>query len=228
MPQYTALAIAGFYALVGFVPLAGRDLRRPALWLCLISGVIAGYFAREAVKLAGALLAPVSGLATGPAAVVVALLIAAVIGELLKALGPLSAILMAPTDGPTGLAYGAAAGAGFGFIVIQQGLAMALGLVGSPFITPASTVAAVAGWFVRLLLHVETTAYVGRAGAAGGVGVALVVACAVQLGLALAERLPFVAGIPLGLVVAVLVAIVFYVVLWRARRRGATIIAAGQ
>jgi hypothetical protein len=228
MPQYSAHAIAALYALAGLLPLASRDLRRPLLWFCFLSGVIAGYFTREAVKLVGELLAPISALATGPASVVVAILIAASVGELLKALGPLSAILLVPTNGPTGLAYGAAAGAGFGFVVIQQGLAMALGLVGSPFITPVSMAAAIAGWFVRLLPHVATTAYVGRAGATGGVGVALLFVCALQLGLGLAERLPFVAGIPMGLPIVAIVSILLYTVLLKARRRGAEVTEAGE
>jgi type III secretory pathway component EscT len=81
-----AIAIAAVYALIGFIPLARRALARPLLWVCLIAGVIAGFFAREAVNLAAEALAPVSALASGPASVVVTLLIAAAVGELLKVL----------------------------------------------------------------------------------------------------------------------------------------------
>jgi hypothetical protein len=209
-----AIAIAAVYALIGFIPLARRALARPLLWVCLIAGVIAGFFAREAVNLAAEALAPVSALASGPASVVVTLLIAAAVGELLKVLGPLAALVMTSASPIDGLAYGAAAGAGFGFIVVQQGLSMALGLVGAPFITPVSTVVAVAGWFFRVLPQIVTTAYVARAGVSGGLGASLLLAILVQVGLGLVDRLPLIAGIPTGLVITALISLGFYIYLW--------------
>jgi hypothetical protein len=213
-PQYMAIAIAAVYALIGFIPLARRALGRPLLWVCLIAGVIAGFFAREAVNLAAEALAPVSSLAAGPGSVVATLVIAATVGELLKVLGPLAAVMLASASPSEGLAYGAAAGAGFGFIVVQQGLSMALGLVGAPFITPASTVIAVAGWFFRVLPQIVTTAYVARAGVSGGLGLALLLAILVQVGLGLVDRLPLLAGVPTGLVITALISLGFYIYLW--------------
>ncbi|MDR7542614.1 MAG: hypothetical protein QN120_00005 [Armatimonadota bacterium] len=217
-PDITALGISAAYALIAFVPLAGRHLRRPLVSLCLVAGLIAGFFTREAVRLAAEVLAPFASLSTGPASDVASVAIASVVGEVLKALAPLALILMAPTGPGRGLAYGAAAGAGFGFVMAHQGLAMALGLAGSPFITPASTVAAVAGWFFRVLPHTLTTAYVARAGAVGGAGGALLVACLVQFALGFADRLPVILSIPTGLIPTAAISLIFYVYLWRARR----------
>jgi hypothetical protein len=220
MPQYTSVAIAAVYALIGFLPLAGRNVRRPWLWVALGAGVVAGFFAREATKLAVEALAPYTAIATGPAATVVGLVIAGSVGELLKILGPLAIIMIAPTDASTGMAYGSAAGAAFGAVVVYQGIALALGLVGSPFITPTSTIVAIAGWFFRVLPHIVTTAYVARAGVRGGLGGALLLAILIQVLLGLVERLPLVAGVPLGLVVAALVSIALYAYLWTLRPGG--------
>jgi hypothetical protein len=217
MLQYLAIGIAVLYALVGFLPLAGRNAGRIMLWVCLVAGVIAGFFAREAVKLAAEALAPYTVIATGPSSSVVNLAIAGLVGELLKVLAPLAAIVMAPVDSGAGLAYGAAAGAGFGAVVVQQGVSIALGLIGQPFTTPASTFVAIAGWFFRVLPHIVTTAYVARAGVRGGLGAALLLAVLVQVALGLVERLPIFAGVSLGLVVAALVSIALYAYLWTLR-----------
>jgi DNA-binding transcriptional LysR family regulator len=90
--------------------------------------------------------------------------------------------------------------------------------VGSPFITPASTIAAVAGWFFRVLPHTVTTAYVARAGVLGGAGGALLLTCLVQFALGFADRLPVIWGIPTGLIPTAAISLIFYVYLWRARR----------
>lgn len=219
--QYLAPAIAAAFALIGFLPLAGQGIRRPLLWLCLIAGGVAGFFARQAVAMVGDALAPVRALAVEPASFIFSLVVAAVVGEVLKAMAPLAAIVSMPADARTGLGYGAASGAGFGFVVAQQGLGMALGLAGSPFITPASTVIAVAGWFFRILPQIVTTAYVGRAGVVGGLGGALLFAILIQVVLSLADRLPLVGGIPTGVIVTALVSIVLYVYLWIRRARAA-------
>lgn len=219
--QYLAPAIAAAFALIGFLPLAGQGIRRPLLWLCLIAGGAAGFFTRQAVAMVGDALAPVRALAVEPTAFLFSLVVAAVVGEVLKALAPLAAIVSMPADARTGLGYGAASGAGFGFVVAHQGVGMALGLVGSPFSTPASTLIAVAGWFFRILPQIVTTAYVGRAGVVGGLGGALLFAILIQVVLSLADRLPVVGGIPTGVIVAALVSIVLYAYLWIRRARTA-------
>lgn len=218
-PPYTAVAIAAVLALLGLLTLAGRAWRRPGLWLCVLAGTAAGFFAREAGKLVVDLISPVDALATGPGGAAVNVVVASAVGELLKALGPLVLITLAPVDPRTALAYGAAAGAGFGFVVARQGVALALGLLGSPFITPVSMVAAIAGWFFRILPHVATTAYVARAAVRGGLGAALPAAMLFQGALGFADRLPVVAGVPLGLAVAAVAAVVAVLVL-RAREGG--------
>jgi hypothetical protein len=227
IPQYTAIAIAAVFALVGFIPLAGRNLRYPLVWLCLAGGVAAGFFAREATKLAADALAPYTALVSGPSGAVVSMAIAAVVGELLKALGPLIVIVAGPTTVPVGIAYGAAAGAGFGSMIILQGLGMALGLIGSPFITPMSTVIAVIGWFFRVLPHIVTTGFVARAGVRGALGLTFLGACVVQVVLGLLEQLPLVAGIPTGLLAAALIGLALYAYLWGTRARNPSVPAAG-
>lgn len=217
-----SLAIAAVFALIGLLPLAGRGVRRPLLWLCLIAGGVAGFFAREAVAVATEALAPVRALAVEPASSIFSLVVVAIVGEVLKAMAPMAAILSRPADARMGLAYGAASGAGFGFIVVQQGLGMALGLAGSPFITTMSTVMALAGWFFRVLSQIVTTAFVGRAGVVGGLASALFSVILIQVALGLADRLPFVGGIPTGTFVAALVSVVLYLYLWILGTRAAS------
>ena len=219
MPQpATAVAITVAFALIGLLPLACRSLKGLALWVCLAAGVGAGFVAREAVSLAADFLAPyIPGIGTSSGATST-LALATLVGELLKALVPLIVIVSIPVTAPVGLALGAASGAGFGAVIIYQGLTMVLGLVGSPIITPASAILAVAGWFFRLLSHILTTAYVGRAAVRGGFLVALLVAWAIHVGLNLADLLPLLRGVPTGLVVTTLVSIGLYIYLWSVRR----------
>jgi hypothetical protein len=89
----------------------------------------------------------------------------------------------------------------------QQVLGMALRLVGSPFITAASTAVAILGWFFTLLAHAATTGYLVRAGVRGGFGLAFVFVWVVQAILGLAQRLPVVAGVPTGLLVSIAVSL---------------------
>jgi hypothetical protein len=208
-PSYAAVAIAAAFAFLGLLTLAGGTLRRPLVWLCVLAGAGAGFFAREAVKLVVDLVSPVGALGTGAGGFAVNVVVAAAVGELLKALGPLTLITLAPTDARSGLAYGAAAGAGFGFIVVQQGVTLVLRLLGSPFITPVSMAAAIAGWFFRILPQVATTAYVARAGVRGGLGLALPAAIVLQAALGFTDRLPVLAGVPVGLVVTAVASVAF-------------------
>lgn len=207
MQQYAAIAIAALFALAALVPLARGSLRRPLLWLCLAAGALVHPIAREGMQIGWDWVRPMAGLADGPAGSVAYLLIAAAVGELVKVTVPLLAIVTTPADSVTGLAYGAAAGAGFGFMATQHVLRMALGLVGSPFITAASTAVAVVGWFFTLLAHAATTGYLARAGVRGGFGLAYLFVWAVQAVLGLAQRLPVIAGIPTGLLVSTVVSL---------------------
>jgi hypothetical protein len=75
----------------------------------------------------------------------------------------------------------------------------------------------VAGWYFRILPQIVTTALVGRAAVRGGLGWVLLLAVALQVGLALVERLPLLAGIPMGLLVAALVSVALYIYLWGLR-----------
>ena len=221
MLQYTAIAIAAVFALVGFLPLAGGSVRRPLLWLSLVAGAAAGYFAREGTLVALDLISPYIDVAAGPVGAATAVLIAAAVGELLKATPALAAVSIGSADEVTGLAYGAAAGAGFGFFVTQRVLAMALGLIGSPFITPLSAGVAIFGWFFRILAHIVTTANVARAGVGGGLGGALFLAWMIQFALGMAERWPKLAGVPIVLVTAV-ISLGMFGYLWRTRSRAAS------
>lgn len=219
--QYLTPAIAAAFVLIGFLPLAGQSVRRPLLWVCLIAGGAVGFVARQAVSTVGDVLAPVRALAVEPGPFIITLVVAAVVGEVLKSLAPLVAIVSTPADARTGLGYGAASGAGFGFVMAYQGVGMALSLAGSPFITPASTVIAVAGWFLRILPQIITAAYVGRAAVVGGLGAALLFAILIQVVLSMADRLPMVGSVPTGLIVTALVSIVLYAYLWARRERAA-------
>ncbi len=219
---YTALGIAAVFALLGLLPLAGRHLGRPLLWACLLAGIVTGPIAREGTQLAWEWLGPFGDLAKSPSGSTVHLLLTAAVGELLKATAPLAAISFTATDVATGIAYGAAAGAGFGFMATQQVLAMALGLIGSPFITPLSTVMAVVGWCFPVLAHVATTAYVTRAGVRGGLGFAFLFAWFMQFGLGMAQRLPVVGGVPTALPATAFITLWLFGYLWVARARAHT------
>jgi hypothetical protein len=221
MPEFLAPTIAAVFALIGLLPLAGRDLGRPWLWACVLAGVITGPIAREGTQLVWDWLGPVGTLAGNPTGSGVFLLITAVIGELVKATVPLAVVSLAPTDAVTAIAYGAAAGAGYGFMATQRVLALAMGLVGSTFITPLSTFIAIVGWFFPVLAHIATTAYVARAGVRGGLGLAFLLAWAVQFALGLAQRLPVVAGMAIGMIVTAVIALCLFAALWAARRAAA-------
>lgn len=219
--DYAALAIAVGFALAGLLPLIAGDILRPLTWLCLLSGVGAGFFAREATALAWEVLGPLVGLSNSSAGSVVHQMLATGIGELLKAIVPLSVILWAATRPSTGLSYGAAAGAAFALVNAQRVLVKVLELIGSPIVTPLSTALAVMGWFFTILGHITTTGYLAWAAAGGGFGRAFVVAWGIQFALLLAQRLPVVAGIPLSLPVSMAITLVLLYYLWKLRVRPA-------
>jgi hypothetical protein len=219
MQDYSAIAIAAAFALVGVIPLAGRNLSRPLFWACALAGAITGPIAREGTQMAWEWLGPVGALANNPAGSTVYLLITAAIGELVKATAPLAVVSFVPTNAVAAIAYGAAAGAGFGFMATQQVLALAMKLVGSTFITPLSTGIAIIGWFFPMLAHTATTAYVARAGVRGGLGPAFLFAWVVQFALGLALRLPVIAGVALGTVVTAIIALGLFASLWVTRNR---------
>ncbi|MGH2374979.1 MAG: hypothetical protein ACRDIC_16130 [bacterium] len=219
--DYTALAIAAVFALAGLLPLIAGGILRPITWLCLLSGVGAGFFAREATALAWEVLGPLGGLSNSPGGSVVHQMLATGIGELLKAIVPLTVILWAATHPSTGLSYGAAAGAGFALINAQRVLVRVLELVGSPIVTPLSTALAVIGWFFTILGHITTTGYLTWAAAGGGFGRAFLVAWGIQFALLLAQRLPVVAGVPLSLPVSMIVTLMLLYYLRGLRARPA-------
>lgn len=223
MLDYAALAIAALFALAALLPLAAGGLRRPMAWLCVLTGAAAWFFAREATAMALEVLGPAVGgeLSAGPVGSVVHQLVASGVGELLKASVPVALILSASTRPSIGLAYGAAAGAGFGLINAQRVLAKILELVGSPIVTPLSLALAVVGWFFTILGHVTTTGYVTWAAVRGGFGRAFLVACAVQLVLLLAQRLPVIGGVPLTLPVSMVISVWLLRYLRAARAREA-------
>jgi hypothetical protein len=223
MPQYVAIAIASAFALVGCLPLAGRSALRPLLWLTLLAGTAVGFIAREGTQVVLDLLSPYVDLAAGPLSNTVSTLVAAAVGELLKATPALIAISLGSADEVTGLAFGAAAGAGFGAFVRWPLLAFPISMImsGSSLTSPLFAGIAIFGGFFWILAHVVTTAYVGRAGASRGLGGALFIAMLIQFVLGLAERMPVVASIPTGVVVTAIVSVGMFIYLWSLRARAA-------
>lgn len=219
MPHYVAVVIAGAFALAGFLPLAGRSLGRPLLWLCLAAGAAVGPIAREGVQLAWEWIGPIGDLMRQPGGPLVHLLITAGVAELLKATAPLAAVVLVPSDAVTGLAYGAAAGAGYAFAATQQVLRMALALADSPFISSGSLALAVVSWFFPMLAHVGTTALLVRAGVRGGLGSTFLFVLGVQFLLGVGQRLPVTGGIPLGVLVTATISVSLFVYLWRVQSR---------
>ncbi len=228
MPHYTAVFIAGAFALAGFLPLARRSLGRPLLWLCLGAGAAVGPIAREGVQLAWEWIGPLGGLLKQPGGPLVHLLLTAGVAELLKATAPLAAVVLVRTDAVTGLAYGAAAGAGYAFAATQQVLQMALALADSPFISRGSLALAVAGWFFPMLAHVATTALLVRAGVRGGFGWAFLFVLAVQFLLGIAQRLPLTGGVPMGVLVTAAISLSLFTYLWRVQSRAGSSVALVQ
>ena len=224
MPQLnpTALAITAGFALVAFLPLAWPRLGRAWVYVCLVAGALVSPVAREGVQLAWEALARYPEATRSPAGGVGYLLLVAFAGELVKIVAPVGAVsFRAGTDEVTATAYGAAAGAGFGFASTQSVLTMALGLVGSPFITPLSRTLAIVGWFFPVLAHVATTALVTRAAVRGGFGVMFFGMWLVQFVLGLAQRLPIINGVSTGLAVTVVVSAGLLWILLRAQPRSA-------
>jgi hypothetical protein len=217
-----AVGIALAFALVGLGLLAGRRMvGRPLLWLCVLAGAITGPIVREGASLAWEWVSPFGALYRSPAAVPAQIVVGAGIAELVKATVPLALVGAVPTDAAAAMAYGAGAGAGFAVVTthLEQGLAGALRLLGSPITTPISTVLAVTGYLFPVLLHTGTTAYVGRAGVRGGLGGAFVLAVALQVAAGLSARLPLAGGVPVGRVLGAGLAVALTVILWRARLR---------
>ncbi|MDR7554413.1 MAG: hypothetical protein QN157_02275 [Armatimonadota bacterium] len=217
-----AVAIAVVFALVGMGVLAGRRMvARAVLWVCVAAGAIGGVIAREGAHLAWEWVSPVGALYRSVAATPAQTMLAAAIGELVKATVPLALVGVVPSDGVAAMAYGAGAGAGFAVVIthLEQGLAGALRLVGSPITTPLTTVLAVTGYLFPVLLHTGTTAYVARAGVRGGLGAAFLLAWALQVASGLAARLPLVGGIPVGRALGAALAVALVTVLWRVRLR---------
>ncbi len=223
MQQNVAIGLAAGFALVGFLPLAGRNIRRPLLWLVLIVSAALGYFAREGTQIALDILSPY--FETGPSTLgaVVTTLVAAAVGELLKATPALIAVSTGSADALAGLAYGAAAGAGFGTYVTWPLLAVPIGMIleGSSLTSPLFAGIAIFGWFFRILAHVMTTAYVARAGVSGGLGGALFAAVVVQFIIGLAERMPVVSNISTGILVSAVFSLAMFAYLWSVRSRAA-------
>lgn len=221
MPQYLAIAIAAAFALVGFLPLAWRSVLRPPLWLTLIAGAAVGYIAREGTQVVLDILGPYLDTGAGPSTTIVSTLAAAAVGELLKATPALVAISLGSADEATGLAYGAAAGAGFGAFVRWPLLAFPVGMIlsGSSLTSPFFAGVAIFGGFFWILAHVVTTGYVGRAGVSGGLGGALLFAVIIQFVLGMAERMPVVASIPTGVLVTAVISLAMFSYLWSVRSR---------
>ena len=228
LPDPQALAVAAIFALLALLPLSGRSLLRPLTWVCLIVGGATWFLAREAPGIIwDEWLGPISGLTSVPSAVILRVMIAAAVAEILKATAPLAAVSFASTDASTGIAYGAAAGAGFGVVSTLPVVARTLELVGSPIVTPLSTAIALIGWFFPMLLHAATTAYVTRAGVRGGLGLAFFVAWLLQVILGLADALPLhdydlIGGIPVKFLLTAVVAVWLFGYLWVVRVRSGT------
>lgn len=224
MPDPTTLAVAVVFALAALVPLCRGTLLRPLTWACLVVGAATWFLAREApVIVWDEGLGPALGLG-GPPGLILRSMIAAGVAEILKATAPLAAVSLVPTDAPTAMGYGAAAGAGFGILGALPVVARTLQLSGSPIVTPLSTAVALVGWFLVALSHVTTTAYVTRAGVRGGLGLAFFVAWLLQTVLGVAdalggEPLPALGGAPPKLFVTGMIAIALFVYLWAMRSR---------
>jgi hypothetical protein len=215
----TALAIAAAYAILAFVPLAWRRFGRPWVYVCLVAGALVSPIAREGVQIVWDEIGRyTTETRTSPAASVAHLVLVALVGELVKVVVPVAGVLFREqTDEQTATAYGAAAGAGFGFMSTQSVLAIALGLVGSPYITALSSTAAIVGWFFPILAHVATTAIVTRSAVHGRFIATFLAMWVIQFGLGLAQRLPVVGGVSTGLALTAVVSIVLLLI---ARRVG--------
>jgi len=229
MPDSTTLAVAAIFTLAALIPLCGRNVLRPLTWVCLILGAATWFLAREApVIVWDEGLAPMTGLAGAPG-LILRSMIAAGVAEILKATAPLAAVSLVATDAPTAMAYGAAAGAGFGIFGALPVVARTLQLAGSPIVTPFSTAVALIGWFLVVLSHVTTTAYVTRAGVRGGLALAFFVAWLLQIILSLAdvlagEPLRALGGIAPKLFVTAVITLVLFIYLWVVRARSEPVV----
>ncbi len=228
MPDPTTLVVAVVFTLAALIPLCGRTILRPLTWVCFIVGAATWFLAREApVIVWDEGVGPMIGLA-GPPALILRIMIAAGIAEVLKATAPLAAVSLVATDASTAIAYGAAAGAGFGIFSALPVVARTLQLVGSPIVTPLSTGVALIGWFLVVLSHVSTTAYVTRAGVRGGLALAFFVAWLLQVFLGLADAMagepqPGFGGVAPKFLVTLIIAGCLFVYLWAVRARAGSV-----
>jgi hypothetical protein len=214
-----AVPIAAAQTLLALLLLARRSFRQSSFWILVALGYLAAYIAQWAGRSVWDPLTYDLGIPQVGAGLVVSVAGRVFLAEAFKFAPVLVLGLLAGLSAHDWFAFGAAAGAGFGFFVAQQLVAFALEVNRLALSTPALTLLVVVLKIFPILAHAATTAFVAWCLPRGWLLWGLLLATAAQTLLALAERGQAALGPALGnLLFAGLAALVF-VAVWVLRDR---------
>src|SRR3972149_1023146 len=209
--------VTGLYC--GLLLLVRQFFRPPTFWILVALGYIAAYIAQWTGRTVWDPLTFDLGIPQAGAGIVVNMLGRAFLAEAFKFAPVLVIGLMTEMSSRDWFAYGAAAGAGFGFFVSQQLIAFSLEVYRLSLSTPALTLLTVLLKFFPILAQTATTAFVAWAIPRGWPFRALLLATAAQTVLGLVERGQAALGTALGNLLFALIALFLFLYVWTLRDR---------
>src|SRR3989304_5292554 len=161
--QLVAVPIAAALTFLALLLLVRQYFRQPTFWILVALGYIAAYIAQWTGRTVWDPLTFDLGIPQAGAGIVVNMLGRAFLAEAFKFAPVLVIGLMTEMSSRDWFAYGAAAGAGFGFFVSQQLIAFSLEVYRLSLSTPALTLLTVLLKFFPILAQTATTAFVAWA-----------------------------------------------------------------
>ncbi len=220
MQLLTALAITAVLTLPVLVALARSHFRQPSFWILAALGYVAAYIAQWVGRAVWEPLTFDLGIPQAGGGVVITVFGSVLIGEALKFAPVLLIGLMEEFSPRDWFAYGAAAGAGFGFFVAQHLIGFSLEVYRLALSTFTLTTFVVLVKVFPILAHTATTAFVASAMPRGWLLRALLLASAAQTVLGLVERGQAGLGMVLGNLLFALIAVFVFLYVWTLRDRG--------
>lgn len=219
--QLLAVPIAAALTFLALLLLVRQYVRQPTFWILVALGYIAAYIAQWTGRTVWDPLTFDLGIPQAGAGIVVNMLGRAFLAEAFKFAPVLVIGLMTEISPRDWFAYGAAAGAGFGFFVSQQLIAFSLEVYRLALSTPALTLLSILLKFFPILAQTATTAFVAWAMPRGWLVRGLLLATAAQTVLGLVERGQATLGMALGSLLFALIALFLFLYVWTLRDRAA-------
>lgn len=186
--QLLAVPIAAAQTLLALFLLARRSFRQSSFWILVALGYLAAYIAQWAGRSVWDPLTYDLGIPQAGAGLVVSVAGRALLAEAFKFAPVVVLGLLGGFSAYDWFAFGAAAGAGFGFFVAQQLVAFALEVYRLALSTPAVTLLVVVLKVFPVLAHAATTAFLAWCLPRGWLFRGLLLATAAQTVLAVVER----------------------------------------